>query len=167
MKRLILLRHAKSSWDNPGLGDHERPLATRGKKAAPRVGEFIKKKSLFPDLVLCSTAARTIETLDLLQQGAGANFHTHYEPRIYYEDEEVIREIITRTDDTVDSLMIIGHNPDMEELVEILTRKNLPHHKFSTGAIAVIDFDIDNWKLINVIPGNLTYFKTPKMLKKH
>ena len=126
MLTLSLLRHAKSSWDEPGLSDHERPLAKRGLKAAPRIGAALSGMGLKPDLVLCSDAVRARETLSLILPAFSAP-----PPQVVYEDLVYmampaallmrIRSIKAgHADRTPRHVMIVGHNPGLEELAIML-----------------------------------------------
>jgi len=164
MKRLILLRHAKSSWDNPGLTDHDRPLAKRGILDAPKIGKFLESNNIIPELIICSTALRAKETLNLVYNEIKKNVKIIFNESIYNSNSNELVNLISGTDNDITKLMIIGHNPDLEYLVEILTDKDFPYTKYSTAGLAIIDFSIDNWLSITDTVGNLKIYKTPKML---
>jgi phosphohistidine phosphatase len=143
MKTLILMRHAKSSWKEPELTDHERPLNKRGQKDAPRMGRLLKDKKLVPDLIFSSTAERARQTVEGLVEKSGFKNKVEYVESLYMAEPSVIIETIKNTPDKVDSILVVGHNPGLEGLVQILGRKveSLP-----TGSIARISLPIDHWE---------------------
>ena len=119
-KRLFVLRHAKSSWDNPGLDDHERPLAPRGRRALEVMSEHIRASGIAPQLVLCSTSRRTRETLE----GIGVGGEHLIEPALYSATCEEVLARLRELPDDVSSAMLIGHNPTMQVLVLRLTNQD-------------------------------------------
>ena len=140
-KRLFVLRHAKSSWDDPGLDDHERPLAPRGRRAVEVLSELLRASDIRPALVLCSTARRTRETLEGVDPGG----ETLIEPDLYAASAEQLIERLHRVPDDVDSVMVIGHNPALQIIVLRLTADAANgdgshlaqvRQKFPTGALA-------------------------------
>jgi len=174
MLTLLLLRHAKSDWDNPALADYDRPLAKRGRKAAPRMGAEIAALGLHPDIVLCSSAARTRETLSLvLPKLAGAPPAVVYDDAIYMGTPSdlltALRGLAPRAP-APQTAMIVGHNPGMEELAELLVSRGDEHslelmdEKFPTCALAVFTFDAEGWADIAPGTGTLTRFITPAQL---
>lgn len=165
MLRVILFRHAKSSWANANLSDFERSLAKRGIDDIPKIANFLKESNLLPDIITCSTSKRTRMTHSLFIKTIKKDIKTIFEDIIYEGDDEDIIDIISQTSSKYNSHMIIGHNPDMETLVEELTGKEFPYSKFSTASIAVIDFKTDKWEDILELKGKLTLFMSPKMLK--
>jgi phosphohistidine phosphatase len=174
MKTLILMRHAKSSWDAGQIADHDRILSDRGREAAPAMGQWLKSQKLKPDLVLCSTAARVSDTLALLQPSLPAGTPVKALEALYMA---LPREILTvlakvKEKDKVETLMVIGHNPGIGSLAHWLSgqgdKKALERmrDKFPTAGIAVIDFDIATWKELDGEQGTLRQFMTPKDLPK-
>lgn len=167
MKRLLLLRHAKSDYP-AGVSDHERPLAPRGQRDAPRMGREIARRGLLPDHVIASTARRTRETLGLLEGSLGQ--HTlHFERAIYEAPSEAILRVIRAVAPEVRTLMIVGHNPGLEQVAAFLTRgagtvADPLSGKFPTGALAVLDFEVEDWAQIAGHQANLHLFLAPKML---
>ena len=174
MLTLLLLRHAKSSWDNPGLSDYDRPLAKRGQKAAPRMGAEIAALKLRPELVLCSGAQRTRETLALVLDQLD-----HPLPKVVYDDAIYMAPppglvgILHKLPDgagTPKTVMIVGHNPGLEELAEELVAggdedaREVMAKKFPTGALAVITFDARSWSAVAPGGGSLVRFVTPASL---
>jgi phosphohistidine phosphatase len=171
MLTLLLLRHAKSSWDVPALADYDRPLAKRGLKAAPRMGAEIATLGLRPDLVLCSGAKRTRETLGLVLDALGTPFpQVVYDDEIYMAPPTGIMQILRRQAADLANVMVVGHNPGLEELAELLVgrgddglRETL-EEKFPTCALAVITFAVDSWADIAPGTGTLVHFLTPARL---
>ena len=155
MRTLMLMRHAKSSWDRPDLADLDRPLAPRGQETAPLVARYIKQSRWQPDLVLCSPATRVRETWQLMTPVLGRT---------------VDCKTLRRVADEVATLMLIGHNPGIGHLAVSLCgsgpTKALEHMrgKFPTAALAVIQFDIDRWDQLAPGAGRLRAFVRPKDL---
>src|SRR4029453_12785732 len=110
VKRLLLLRHAKSSWDEPGLADHNRPLAPRGRRAAESMARHLRDDRISPALVLCSSARRTRETLELL----GVVEEVRIERALYGASEDELLDRLQRVPETLDSVMLVGHNPAVQ-----------------------------------------------------
>jgi phosphohistidine phosphatase len=169
MKRLMLLRHAKSDW-TAGVSDHERPLAPRGQRDAPRMGQQLARRALLPGHVIASTARRTRETLALIEPYLGSH-SLHYERAIYEASPEAILRVIRAVEPTVESLLIVGHNPGLEQTASFLvkgggTAVDPLDNKFPTAALAVLDFEIGDWADIAGHQGELTLFLTPKMLDR-
>ena len=174
MLTLLLFRHAKSSWDNPALADYDRPLAKRGQKAAPRMGAEIEALDLRPELILCSSAQRTRETLDLvLESWSGTPPPVVYDEAIYMATPtELIAELrkLAATSPHPNRVMMVGHNPGLEELAELLSgdgdpsARELIAQKFPTSALAVITFEDDDWAAVGPGKGTLTRFITPARL---
>lgn len=142
MKTLILMRHAKSSWKEPELADHDRPLNKRGEKDAPRMGRLLKDKKLIPDLIYSSTAVRARLTVEGVIEKSGFKNKVDYLESLYMAEPSTIIETLKQTPDKIDSILLVGHNPGLEGLLQILSRKveSLP-----TGAIARISLPINHW----------------------
>lgn len=169
MLTLLLLRHAKSSWDDPKLGDHERPLAKRGVKDAPKIGAFIAEYELKPDLVLCSDAVRTRATLTLiLPEWAGPPPEMRFEEDLYLAPPSDLVAAIHAVPAKIHTLMLIGHNPGLHavalELVGAGDRKLIAGlaKGFPTASLAVLTFESDTWSDIRTGTGRLRNFITPK-----
>jgi phosphohistidine phosphatase len=165
VKRLYLLRHAKSSWDEPGLADRDRPLARRGKRASKVIAKHIWEQGIEPDLVLCSPSARTRETLERIGVGEGAE--VRIEDDIYGASEEGLLDVLRRVPDDVDSVMLIGHNPSLQALALSLAGNGsgIPRmrQKFPTAALATLDFD-RRWRDLAPGAAELAAFVKPKEL---
>src|SRR5690242_6514131 len=116
MRRLLLLRHAKSSWSDPGASDHERPLNRRGQEAAPRIGAYLARHRLIPDAVLCSTARRTRETWELVAAEAPAAPPPRFTEQLYDATPRTLLDVFRRADPAAESLLVVGHNPGLQEV---------------------------------------------------
>ena len=169
MLKLSIFRHAKSSWDDPSLDDFDRPLGPRGLKAAPRMGRFMQERDVCPELVLCSPAKRTRETLALVAEMLG-HPRADYPAELYLGEPEALLDAIRRTQAGVSHLMLIGHNPGLQSLALELQgpgngegSKTLPS-KFPTGGLAVMTFAVERWTEIERGKGRLELFMTPKRL---
>ncbi len=171
MRTLSLLRHAKSSWDDPTAPDHERPLNSRGKRDAPRMGRFMREEGLIPDLVLCSDAVRTQETLRLIMAEWGedapkAVFHA----ALYLAEAPGIIKVLGKVGPDVQHCLVIGHNPGMHALALALADTGEPQAlsdlsaRFPTAALAVFDLKTESWSKVRPATGRLRLFVTPKEL---
>lgn len=140
MKRLHLLRHAKSSWDDPDLPDHERPLAPRGEKAAVKIADHVRAAGIAPELVLCSTALRTRQTLAALLPVLPGEAEIRMEDRLYGTGVEAVLARLREVDEDVGSVLVVGHNPTLHELALALTDREDALERFPTGALASVAF---------------------------
>lgn len=161
MKTLFLLRHAKSSWDNASLSDFERTLNARGREAAPRMGRYARELGITPDLVICSPAERAKETCELFSNAAGFDLAPRYDRRIYEASVSRLVDIISEVEDEVGTLLLIGHNPAFEELLERLTGER---ERMQTAALARLSLDVKSWKEIREGAGRLESVVRPKEL---
>ncbi|MEZ5345581.1 MAG: histidine phosphatase family protein [Pyrinomonadaceae bacterium] len=159
MKRLFVLRHAKSSWDHPGLSDFERPLNDRGKKAAPFMGELMLDKEFDPEIVLSSPAKRAKKTAKLVRENGLITGEIVFDERIYGAGTNSLIHILAETGEEFSSAMIVGHNPGFEGLVEVLTGQ---YERMPTAALAVIELDIEKWSEIASGCGKLAEILRPK-----
>ena len=161
MKTLLLMRHAKSSWDMPAQPDFERPLNERGQRAAPLMGRFLRRQSLQPDLVISSPAERARQTAALALAAAEFTCETRYDARIYEASAARLLEVCREIEDQVSTALLVGHNPGMEEFVHLLTgaRERMP-----TAAIACVAFDLNKWSNIEPEMGRLAWLVKPKEL---
>lgn len=169
MRRLILLRHTKSDWP-AGLRDRDRPLAARGRRAAPLMGRVLVERGLIPDRVLVSTAKRTTETWALARAGHPELPEGMAEPRIYEAPAFLLANVIRETPDAVRTLLLVGHNPGMEDLAFELVgsgdeaARTRLSRKYPTGGLAVIGLDLDSWRDIARHGGRLEAFVVPRDL---
>ncbi|MFE7603486.1 SixA phosphatase family protein [Streptomyces sp. NPDC057494] len=164
-RRIVLLRHAKADWNDES--DHERPLAERGRKDAPVAGRKLADSGITFDLALCSTAARTRETWKLAVHELPVRPKTVYEERIYEASLGELIALINETPDSVNDLLLIGHNPGVHALADALTGESegdvLPRMNrsgFPTSAFAVVTFD-GSWKSVEHGVGRLVDFWAP------
>ena len=170
MRRLVLFRHAKSDWSAQGAKDHERQLARRGIVSAPLMAAWLHDEGITPDHILCSTAKRTRQTLDLALTQWAHKPHVHYDDRLYLSSPEKIIRMIKSVDQSVQTLMVIGHNPDLHQLTVDLvpskqkTAATTQIGKFPTAAMAVFGFEIEEWSKIKPGTGTLDLFRKPKDL---
>jgi phosphohistidine phosphatase len=143
MKTLLVLRHAKSSWNDPALDDHERPLNKRGRRDGPRMGALVREYALIPDVVISSDAVRARLTAEAVAEAAGYAGEILLDPNLYMARSADILSLLRAVREKAETVMIVGHNPGLEELVAQLTgdRQDLP-----TAALAQIVLPIDQWR---------------------
>jgi phosphohistidine phosphatase len=160
-KHLLLLRHAKSSWDDPALADHDRPLAPRGRKAAKRIGARLRADQTLVDLVLCSTARRARETLDLVAPPGKIEI----ESRIYGASADELRERLAAVSDDVGTVMLVGHNPAIHDLaIALLSAADRQVvDTYPTGALAILTFP-GSWRSLTARRAQLVAFLKPRAL---
>lgn len=160
MKTLFLLRHAKSSWKQPEINDHDRPLNKRGKKEAPKVGEYLKTNDLVPDLILSSTARRAHDTAQAVAEESGFEGQIDLYQDLYLSDPACYLDILQSLPVTANRVLVVGHNPEMDELLTLLT--DVPQH-MTTTALAQIDLPITSWQELNeATDGRLQNLWTPR-----
>lgn len=169
-KELLLFRHAKSSRDDPDLDDFDRPLAERGLKDAPRIGREIAAQGWIPQLALVSPAARTTETWKLASAGWASPPRVRSPESLYLAPAARLIAEIGKTPETVERLVVVGHNPGMEELSRMLAgqrsdaaARRALDEKFPTGALARFTF-FGAWKDLAAGGTALTHFLRPKDL---
>jgi phosphohistidine phosphatase len=169
MKQLFLLRHAKSSWDESELVDHDRPLAPRGRRAAKLIAEHLGREGVTPALVLCSSARRTRETFERVAPALGEGISVQIERGLYAASEQRLLERLRAVEDGVESLMLIGHNPGVEQLALGLAGSGQKlarlRRKYPTGALATLEFS-GQWGDLRPGRAELMDFVTPKQLAK-
>ncbi|MGW1377540.1 SixA phosphatase family protein [Streptomyces sp. NPDC002446] len=143
MRRLVVLRHAKSAWP-PDVADHERPLAKRGRRDAPAAGRWLRDAGCVPDLVVCSTAARARQTWERAAARLTAPPPVRHDPRLYAAEADELLAVVRETPDSVRTLLLVGHNPAAQDLVLLLAEEGLgdalerTREKFPTCAVAVL-----------------------------
>lgn len=135
MKCLLLMRHAKSSWKHPGLADHDRPLNRRGQRDAPRMGRLIGQEGLVPDLILTSTARRALDTARAVRDQLPAPCPLEERSDLYHASPRTILDTAASAPDDIRTLLIVGHNPGMEQVVEAVGAQP---QRMPTGALALI-----------------------------
>lgn len=162
MKTLLLLRHAKSSWKNPTLEDHDRPLKKRGRRAAPRMGRLAREQGLTPEIILCSTAVRAVETERLFSEEAEFRGELRLEADLYLAEPEAILALLAKAGlRGAEKVMVVGHNPGLEELLARLTGVE---ERFPTGALAEVRLPIESWERIEEAKGELGKLWRPREL---
>ena len=170
MKILTLLRHAKSTWDDPVARDFDRPLNSRGRKAARVVGRAMRDQGLKFDAVIASPAVRVVETLRDVSDGYGHSLDPEQDPNLYLASPAVLLDRIHHIDDGVERLLVVGHNPGLEQLVLLLTGsdhdglKREVELKYPTATLAEICFAVDHWADVAKGAGTLTRFIRPRDL---
>lgn len=161
MKTLILMRHAKSDWSTGAESDHARPLNKRGRASAERLGDWLRGKGWLPDMVLCSTALRTRETLDGLRLAAPAQ----YLDALYHADPETMLGALR--DAEGETVLMLGHNPGIADFAAMLLSEPPAHPRFEdypTGATLVARFAIADWKALEARTGVAVDFVVPREL---
>jgi phosphohistidine phosphatase len=168
VKRLWLLRHAKSSWDDPGLSDEDRPLAERGERAAEQMRSYLASHNVRPALVLCSSAVRARTTLARVLPALGTDLEIRIEYWLYTFADAVVLARVRGVPDDVDGVLVVGHNPALQDLAVRLAGGgddlDAMAEKFPTGALAEITFVVPTWVAIADASGELTRFVRPRDL---
>jgi len=161
MKLLCLIRHAKSDWSNPFLSDFDRPLNSRGKKAAPFMGEVLLKKGIHPDLILSSPALRAKTTAGLFARKLSYPLDAiSYEPLLYAGDVERILSVIRNTPESIDTLFLFGHNPELTECANAICGTDIEN--IPTSGVVAMRLKEEQWKHIGFNAAELLFFNTPK-----
>jgi phosphohistidine phosphatase len=163
MKTLLLMRHAKSSWKHPDLPDQDRPLNKRGEKDAPRIGKFIREKELIPQLILASPAKRVSQTVDAMVGKMDFKGKVQYSDSLYLAEPSTYLSTLREISDEYERVMIVGHNPGLEGLLQILSGQveSLP-----TASFAHLVLPIEHWSDLNDnIHGELVERVKPRELK--
>ncbi|MET8246843.1 histidine phosphatase family protein [Streptomyces sp. NPDC005202] len=170
LRRLVVLRHAKSAWPE-GVADHDRPLAPRGRRDAPAAGRALAEADWLPDLALCSTALRARQTWELASAQWGTPPPVRHEPRLYAAGLPALLAAVRETAPEVETLLLIGHNPGLEELVLELAGDGLDDTldrlrvKFPTSAIAVLAWHGVSWRALAPGTALLTALTVPRGAK--
>ncbi len=170
MKRLSLLRHAKSDRTDPAAADFDRGLNGRGRQAAPAMGRYLRRQKLVPDIVLCSAARRARETWELAAAALKAEIPVEYSERLYLATPAQTLRLLHQLPETAGSVLLIGHNPGFHALAlqlvgsgDAAARAQL-QSKFPTAALAVIDFEVERWSDLAAGKGELERFIAPRDL---
>jgi len=171
MKTLTLLRHAKSGWNDPVARDFDRPLNAKGRRAAQRVGAYLRDEHISFDHIIASPAVRVVETLEHVAEGSGATLAPAWDKRIYLASAMSLLDLIQEGDDNHDTILLAGHNPGLEELVLMLVpddeaddAREKVEQKFPTASIAEIRFPVDHWGDVRPNGGELARFVRPRDL---
>jgi phosphohistidine phosphatase len=142
MKTLLILRHAKSGAKDTDIDDHERPLNKRGKREASKMGRLVRDEHLMPEMIVSSSAKRCRKTSDRFIESSGYRGETRFSSDLYEANAERLRQFLSAVTAGVDRLLLVGHNPGLEELLENLTGNYTP---LSTGALAHVELPIEAW----------------------
>lgn len=162
MKTLLILRHAKSSWDEPDVPDHDRPLNERGKNDAKRIGQLLLEHGLVPDWIISSTAKRARTTAGKVAKACGYASEVEQTRRLYLASPPEIIQILREVDDERSTVLVVAHNPGLEELLAQLTGQPEP---MPTATLAQVAADIDRWQSLSVpAGGRLVQVWRPKEL---
>jgi phosphohistidine phosphatase len=162
VKRLILLRHAKSSWSDGSLADAERPLSARGERDAPRMGERLRERGTRPEVVIASPARRARRTARLVCQAIGhPDASIRLDPALYLAAPDAILAVVAAQAGAADSVMIVGHNPGLTELANLLL-PDLHLDNLPTTGVLVVDLDTDRWTNLLGVTRRLAYLDYPK-----
>jgi phosphohistidine phosphatase len=169
MKRVYLLRHAKSSWKVRGVPDHDRPLAPRGRRAAKAIAGHLLEQGIEPELVLCSTALRARQTLERIEPVLGTPV-VRFEPEFYRATAGTLLARLRAVDDAVDSVLLIGHNPAVQQLALHLAHPTRElrelEAKFPTAGLATLVFPGASWRALAPDGEDLTEFVRPRDLER-
>lgn len=175
MKTVLVLRHAKSDWGNPGLADLDRPLAKRGREDAPRMGEILALFDCVPDKILSSPAKRAKQTAEMVAKVCGYRQAIQWEESFYGGSSLDLIKVLQKLPDTVERALLIGHNPALEETVAMLCTSTFSAIKdeegeggvikLPTAGLVCINFEIDAWDDLEPGEGVLQWFVIPKLVK--
>ncbi len=164
MKNVILVRHAKSSWENMYLADHDRPLNPRGKRDAPEMGSRLKKKNINPSLMLSSTAKRARTTAKKIAKKIGySKDEISLTKALFHADDHSIFRLIKTIDDSHKTVMLFGHNPGITECANLMAGSSIDN--IPTCGIAFISFDCNSWKDIEPGEGTIVFYDYPKKVE--
>jgi phosphohistidine phosphatase len=170
MKTLSLLRHAKSSWDDPVERDFDRPLNGRGHRAARRMGEWLRAEGLQFDRIIASPALRIRQTIEGVETGLGQRLPIEQDKRIYMASAATLFDLVRECPDSVSHLLVIGHNPGLEDLLLIATEgdqsalRREAELKYPTATFASIDIACDRWADLPEGGARLAHFTRPRDL---
>ncbi|MEJ7644014.1 MAG: histidine phosphatase family protein [Chryseolinea sp.] len=164
MKTLLIVRHAKSSWDVSNVNDFERPLSSRGKRDAPRMAKRLKEKKVFPDLMLSSPAKRALSTTKKIAKILGyPKSSIKKDQSLYHADEETMLSVVRDLNDKHTKVMIFGHNPGLTDFVNsIMTAEQQNFDNIPTCGVIAFQFETSQWNNITWGAGKLLFFDYPK-----
>lgn len=170
MKKVILLRHAKSSWDDPALDDHDRPLNGRGMASAPVIGEWLAYRKHVPDMVLCSSSTRTTQTVRRMKDALPGMPEPEIDPDLYHASPNTMRDRLAQLPKDCETVMLVGHQPGLGSLVRQLSdgqerrRCRRAYEHFPTAAAAVLEFDVEDWSEVDYQRARFVDFAKPREL---
>lgn len=152
MLTLLLMRHAKASWDHPGVSDHDRPLDAQGRQAAPRMGQLLREQGLLPELIVSSTARRAVETAQAVATSSGYEGRLEITRRLYLAEPDSYLDLLTEVDHRLTRVLIVGHNPGITQLVTLLSGVD---EAMSTAAVAQIELPGERFSQVVLGQGTL------------
>ena len=158
-----MIRHAKSSWKDIDASDFERGLTKKGRKHIETIGSYLKLRGVLPDHILSSCAVRTQETADLLAKKLEYDGQTEYLQELYFTDTDTLKEILLMQDDTFDTVFVIGHNPQITDMANMLIDEHIS--KIPTMGVVAINFETDSWNELMHTEGKLDFFIYPKQFQ--
>ncbi|MBY8976995.1 histidine phosphatase family protein [Rhodobacteraceae bacterium NNCM2] len=170
MKKVILLRHAKSSWSDPDLADHDRPLNPRGKASAPVIAQWLAHRKHLPDTILCSSAKRTKQTIKRMRSVLPELPDAKIEEKLYHASPDTMRERLNKLPKSCDTVLLVGHQPGIGALTRKLAEKKVrprcarAFEHFPTAAAAVLEFDIKDWSELKYHEASFVDFAVPREL---
>lgn len=162
MRNLYLIRHGKSDWNADYDKDQHRPLNKRGQRDAAKIGAYMKRASVYPDRILCSPAVRTRQTLDLVTDAAGWRTEVFVENSLYLADPEEVYRLITSTPDSIQTLVIVGHQPFTGEVASRFLGGR--HLEVPTACVIGMEFDAASWSDVMTEQGRLLMHLLPRRL---
>ena len=162
MKTLLLLRHGKSSRKDTSTRDFDRPLSERGVSDSKLIGEFIRKKKLHSELMISSPAERARQTAELVLK-AGLQLELRVDERVYEASARHLFEVISQIEDTANTVLLVGHNPGFEELLQNLSGEE---RELSTATLACIELSVEKWSRVQASVGNLKWLVAPRELRR-
>jgi phosphohistidine phosphatase len=169
VRTVILLRHGKSSWSDSTLADIDRPLAPRGERASKKIAKYMQRKKVRPALVLCSPSVRTRQTLEAIQPSLGESCPVELVPQLYAASERELLERLQALPDSVSSVMLIGHNPGLQDLALGLASRGADlrqlEEKFPTGALATLVVHRESWAALSPGDAELVDYVVPRQLR--
>ena len=172
-RRLVLLRHAKSSWESDAARDVDRPLAPRGEDAAPAVGRLLAERDLWPEWVLCSPAKRTRQTWKRVRGTVEVQPVVVFDPALYLASARTLLARVKETPARISTVLVIGHNPGMQEFAAELAQRSDPSlaaavaAKFPTAAVLALAFEATDWAGLEDAIGRVLVWRTPKGDEPH
>lgn len=163
MKKLFLIRHAKSSWDDPTISDHERPLNERGIRNANFMSNLLKEKNIIPDLIISSTAKRAHQTANIFSENLNYTKKIKFDSRIYEATTQNLLEVISEIENKYNYVFLFGHNPGLTNFANFISTQSI--FNLPTCAIVGFDLPIERWKNISRHSAKLIFNEFPKKYK--
>jgi phosphohistidine phosphatase len=160
MKRIYFVRHAKAESFSEGISDYERGLRKKGKKDAQMIGSYLKLHDVKIDIILSSCALRAQESAMLLAEKLDFSGEKYFLEELYYASDEEVLKIITAQDDTCENILIVGHNPQLNELINRISREHIS--KIPTMGVVALEFDTQQWTDVDTLKGKVDFFIYPK-----